>query len=136
MDTFKSCCIIDDDEIFVFNTKKLIIDAGISENVLWYSDGQEAIDGLVGLLIANIHLPDLILLDLNMPNKNGWEFLDEFSALPLKKRGHVKIFIASSFISPEFIKKAKEYNLIEDYLAKPLTEKSLYDIIGSKKNII
>lgn len=136
MDTFKSCCIIDDDEFFAFNTKKLIIDAGISKNVLWYSDGQEAIDGLVGLLIANIHLPDIILLDLNMPNKNGWEFLDEFSALPFKKRGHVKIFIASSFISPEFIKKAKEYNLIEDYLAKPLTEKSLDDIIGSTKNII
>ncbi len=136
MDAYRSCCIIDDDEFFAFNAKKLIIDAGFSKNVLWYSDGQEAIDGLVGLLIANIHLPDIILLDLNMPNKNGWEFLDEFSALPVKKRGHVKIFVASSFISQEFIEKAKEYNLIEDYLVKPLTQESLGHIISSHKKIV
>lgn len=135
MDAYKSCCIIDDDEFFAFNAKRLIKESGFAENVLWYSDGQRAIDGLVGLLIANINLPDIILVDLNMPNKNGWEFLDDFAALPVNKRSNVKIFIASSFISPEFIEKAKDYNLIEDYLVKPLTEESLLHITASKKKV-
>jgi len=135
MNAYKSCCIIDDDEFFAFNAKRLIKESGFAENVLWYADGQRAIDGLVGLLIANINLPDIILVDLNMPNKNGWEFLDDFAALPVNKRSNVKIFIASSFISPEFIEKAKDYNLIEDYLVKPLTEESLLHITASKKKV-
>jgi CheY-like chemotaxis protein len=135
MDAYKSCCIIDDDEFFAFNAKRLIKESGFAENVLWYSDGQRAIDGLVGLLIANINLPDIILVDLNMPNKNGWEFLDDFAALPVSKRSNVKIFIASSFISPELIEKAKDYNVIEDYLVKPLTEESLLHITASKKKV-
>lgn len=135
MDAYKSCCIIDDDEFFAFNAKRLIKDSGFAENVLWYADGQRAIDGLVGLLIANINLPDIILVDLNMPNKNGWEFLDDFAALPLNKRSNVKIFIASSFISPEFIEKTKDYNVIEDYLVKPLTKESLLHITASKKKV-
>lgn len=131
MDAIRSCCIIDDDEFFAFNAKRLIKESEFAENVLWYSDGQQAIDGLVGLLISNINLPDVIFLDLNMPNKNGWEFLDEFANLPVKNRRHVKIFVTSSFISPEFIEKSKEYNLIEDYLMKPLTGESLQYIIRS-----
>ncbi|MFT6795232.1 MAG: two-component SAPR family response regulator [Maribacter sp.] len=135
MKAYNNCCIIDDDEFFAFNAKRLIIDSDFSENVLWYSDGQRAIDGLIGLLIENISLPEIIFLDLNMPNKNGWEFLDDFAALPVNKRSNVKIFIASSFISPEFIKKAKDYNMIEDYLVKPLTEESLLHITASKKKV-
>ena len=128
MGTFNSCCIIDDDELFAFNAKRLMIDTGFTENVLWYSDGQLAIDGLIGLLIENIYLPEVILLDLNMPNKNGWEFLDEFALLPITKRENVKIYIASSFVSPDLLKKVKDCHIIEEYLVKPLTTESLEQI--------
>ncbi len=128
MGTFNSCCIIDDDELFAFNAKRLMIDTGFTENVLWYSDGQLAIDGLIGLLIENINLPEVILLDLNMPNKNGWEFLDEFALLPITKRENVKIYIASSFVSPDLLKKVKDCHIIEEYLVKPLTTESLEQI--------
>jgi CheY-like chemotaxis protein len=133
MKAYHTCCIIDDDEFFAFNAKRLIIDYDFSENVLWYSDGQRAIDGLIGLLIENISLPEIILLDLNMPNKNGWEFLDEFAALPLKKREHVHVFIASSFVSPNLMEKAKGYNLVLEYLVKPLTKESLLKISTFQK---
>lgn len=128
MVAYDSCCIIDDDEFFAFNAKRLIIESGFAENVLWYSDGQRAIDGLIGLLIENINLPEIILLDLNMPNKNGWEFLDDFAALPTKQRENTHVFIASSFVSPDLIEKTKDYNLVLEYLVKPLTEESLAKI--------
>ncbi len=133
MESYHTCCIIDDDEFFAFNAKKLIIESDFAENVLWYSDGQRAIDGLIGLLIENINLPQIILLDLNMPNKNGWEFLDEFAALPVKQREHVKLFIASSFVSPDLIEKTKSYNLILEYIVKPLTKESLEKICVFQK---
>lgn len=133
MGILKSCCIIDDDEFFAFNAKRLMIDTKFTENVLCYSDGQLAIDGLIGLLVENVELPEIIFLDLNMPNKNGWEFLEEFAALPSKQRAHVKIFIASSFVSIDLIEKSKAYNLIEEYLVKPITEATLEHIATISK---
>jgi len=40
MSKFKSCCIVDDDEFFAFQTKKLMKEQGFCENVLVFSDGQ------------------------------------------------------------------------------------------------
>ncbi|ASV30426.1 response regulator [Maribacter cobaltidurans] len=128
MSKIGSCCIIDDDDFFAFNAKNLMKDIGFCENVLWYADGQEAIDNLVGLLIENIPLPEVILLDLNMPNKDGWAFLKEFENIPENQRKNVKIYIVSSFVSPENMAKAKTYSTVESYLVKPLTEKSLKNI--------
>ncbi len=132
MSKFKSCCIVDDDEFFAFQTKKLMKEQGFCENVLVFSDGQDAIDGLVGLLIENISLPEVILLDLNMPRKDGWEFLDEFVKIPLSQRENCSVYIASSFVSQKNIEKTKSYDMVGDYLVKPLTQESLQRIIESK----
>lgn len=132
MSKFKSCCIVDDDEFFAFQAKKLMKEKGFCENVLVFSDGQDAIDGLVGLLIENIPLPEVILLDLNMPRKDGWEFLDEFIKIPLSQRENCSIYIASSFVSQKNLEKTKSYDMVGDYLVKPLTQKSLQRIIESK----
>lgn len=133
MSEFQSCCIIDDDEFFAFNTKKLMKENGFCDNILQYTDGQKAIDGFIGLLIENIPLPEIILLDLNMPNKNGWEFLDEFTRLPLNQRKGVKIYIVSSFVSPENLAKAKQFDMVEQYIMKPFTVASLAKISNTKK---
>ncbi|MBQ4913140.1 response regulator [Maribacter sp. MMG018] len=134
MNKFESCCIIDDDEFFAFHAKKLMKETNFCENVLWYSDGQEAIDSIVGLLIENIKIPEIILLDLNMPEKDGWDFLEEFDKIPKDQRSDVKIFIVSSFISPENMTKAKSFKMVEQYLVKPLTKESLDQIKETVKN--
>ncbi len=133
MSKFKSCCIVDDDEFFAFQAKKLMKEKDFCENVLVFSDGKDAIDGLVGLLIENIPLPEIILLDLNMPRKDGWEFLDEFVEIPLSQRENCAIYIASSFVSPKNLERTEFYDVIRDYLVKPLTKESLQQIIETKK---
>lgn len=124
-----SCCIIDDDEFFAYNTKKLMKDIDYCENILWYTDGQEAIDNLVGLLIESIPIPEVILLDLNMPKKDGWAFLEEFEKIPMNQRKNTKIYIVSSFVSPENMIKAKSFKSVESYLVKPLTADSLQNLL-------
>ncbi|TLF46720.1 response regulator [Maribacter aurantiacus] len=128
MSRIDSCCIIDDDEFFAFNTKKLMKQIGFCENVLWYADGQEAIDSLIGLLIENIPLPQIIFLDLNMPNKDGWAFLEEFQNIPKHQRENVKVYIVSSFVSPENMAKVQKYCTVASYLVKPLTADSLNEV--------
>lgn len=132
MGVFASCCIIDDDEFFVISSKRILQQSDFSDNILYYTEGQEALDGLVGLLVENIKLPDIIFLDLNMPNRDGWSFLEEFKDYPEEKIKHVQIYITSSFISPTLIDKAKDYKLVKDYIVKPLTPEAIHKIISSQ----
>lgn len=133
MNKFTSCCIIDDDEFFSFNAKRLMKETGFCYNILLYNNGQEAIDSMVGLLIENVSLPEIIFLDLNMPKKDGWEFLEEFQKIPLTKREHVEIFVVSSFISPEIMEKAKSYSMVRQFIVKPVNSKTLETIVQNKK---
>jgi two-component SAPR family response regulator len=133
MSAFSSCCIIDDDEFFSISSKIILKQVEFSDNVLYYSGGQEALDGLIGLLVENIKLPTIIFLDLNMPKRDGWSFLEEFEDLPEDKIKHIQIYITSSFISPTLMEKAKNYKLVKGYIVKPLTESALSNIIDTKE---
>lgn len=133
MGIFSSCCIIDDDEFFALNSKKTLKQHNFSDTILYYTGGQEALDGMVGLLVENITLPTIIFLDLNMPKRDGWSFLEEFEGFPKEKIKHIQIYITSSFISPELIKKAKNYKLVTDYIVKPLTDSAIKNIISFQK---
>ena len=133
MSIFSSCCIIDDDEFFSISSKKVLKQFDFSDNILYYTGGQEALNGLIGLLVENMPLPTIIFLDLNMPRRDGWSFLEEFQDLPENKIAHVQIYIISSFISPELMKKAKKYSVVKDYIVKPLTDSAVKKIIDSQE---
>jgi len=111
-------CIIDDDPIFVFGTKRLMQLANFCNGFLVFKNGKEAYDNLKASIIAGEKLPDLILLDLNMPIWDGWQFLDEFIQIPIENA--VTIFIVTSSIDPEDIKRAKSYEIVSNYLVKPI----------------
>jgi CheY-like chemotaxis protein len=133
MSIFSSCCIIDDDEFFSISSKRVLKQFDFSDNILYYTGGQEALNGLIGLLVENISLPTIIFLDLNMPRRDGWSFLEEFQDLPEDKIAHVQVYITSSFISPVLLEKAKNYSVVKDYIVKPLTENAIKKIIDSQE---
>lgn len=60
--------------------------------------------------------PNLILLDLNMPQINGWSFLDEFR----KKNKKIPVIILTSSIDPHDHIKSKRYEEVIDFIEKPL----------------
>lgn len=119
-------CIIDDDPIFIFGTKKMMSYSGICESFLIFKNGKEAYDHLSIIIKENKSLPDIILLDINMPIMNGWQFLDEIIKIDIPKE--LKIFIVSSSENPEDIEKAKEYNFIKNYVVKPINPTKLKQI--------
>ncbi|MAN26310.1 response regulator [Mesonia sp.] len=121
-------CIIDDDPIFIFGTKKMMSYSGICESFLIFKNGKEAYDHLSIIIKENKSLPDIILLDINMPIMNGWQFLDEIIKINIPKE--LKIFIVSSSENPEDIEKSKEYNFIKDYVVKPINATKLKQIMA------
>lgn len=107
-----------DDPITAFTTKLLLEKALGKIQVQLYSNGQHAINHLQVVIKEGARLPDLLLLDLNMPLMDGWEFLDAFSDLPLTHP--VCVLLLTSSINPEDRAKAARYQTVAGYFSKPL----------------
>tara|TARA_Y100000034_G_C6780907_1_gene349034 strand:- start:309 stop:722 length:414 start_codon:yes stop_codon:yes gene_type:complete len=124
-------CIIDDDPLFVFGAKRLMDVSEFSKNIMVFSNGAEAIEVLRPMMSSSSSkLPDVILLDLNMPIMDGWEFLDEFIKIPCHKE--ILIYIVTSSIDPNDINKAKTYqDKVKNYLLKPIDKNQLDAILES-----
>lgn len=115
--------IIDDDKLTVKLMSILISKSKFCEEIHSFNNAQFAIDKLKENWDETDILPDAILLDLNMPVMDGWQFLDEFIHLPIKKE--ISIFIMTSSIDPADIEMAKKYSVIKDYIMKPITANKL-----------
>lgn len=131
MKSVKICCIIDDDPIFVYGTKRIIKEVAFAKSIIVYSNGQEALDGLMKTCIANEPLPDVIFLDLNMPIMNGWEFLDEFKNCKSPRSKKILIYIISSSVDPRDLERVKNYEQVDTYILKPITPDDLAKILGT-----
>ncbi len=119
MKSFNSTFIIDDDPIFVLLFKKIIEKSERFNKVQNFSDGQFAIEELLKIHQEGSVLPDIIFLDLNMPNIDGWQFLDE-----IKKHNFINeltIYIVSSSIDSHEIERAKQYQCVKNFISKPIT---------------
>jgi len=115
--------IIDDDKLTVKLMSILIAKSKFCEEIHSFHNAQLAIDKLKENRKNTNILPDAILLDLNMPVMDGWQFLDEFIHLPIQKE--ISIFIMTSSIDPADIERAKKYDVIKDYIKKPITASKL-----------
>ncbi|WP_378182362.1 response regulator [Aquimarina sp. SS2-1] len=120
-------CVIDDDPIFVFGIKRIIEIIDFCNDLLVFKNGKEALEGLKSIIAQNQNLPDVILLDLNMPILDGWQFLDEFVKIPCGKK--ITIYIVSSSVDPEDVHRAKSYESVCDYIVKPVTVKALKEVL-------
>ncbi len=131
MKTINAICLIDDDPITIFSVKKLIEVTEITKNVISFNNGIEALKHYNNP--ENVLFPELILLDLNMPIIDGWEFIDAFSKLDISKK--TCIYILTSSINPEDIEKVKTYDqkylFTIKHLIKPVTKEKLKSLASS-----
>jgi CheY-like chemotaxis protein len=111
-------CIVEDDPTHLFITKKYLELSGLVESIMVYKNGKEAYDKLKAIFISSQKLPKIILLDLNMPVWDGWQFLENFTKIPIESKVH--IYILTSSDSEEDKIQAKKYNLNSNYLIKPI----------------
>ncbi len=119
-------CLIEDDMIQVFLTKKYLQKTGRVVKVVDFHNGKVAFDALKERSAKGEPLPDIILLDLNMPVWDGWEFYEAFLELP--DSGSVVTWILTSSMDVSDKKKAEVYGLRDRYLSKPLGFETLNSI--------
>ena len=113
---------INDSSINLFVQKRLLLQSGITDNVITASDGQEALDYYSKFKeTQSLEYPRLVLLDIHMPKVDGWEFLDKFSELYLPIFNETNVIINSFTVDEEEINKSKSYPVIIDFVTSQLT---------------
>ena len=130
---FNNVFVVDDDKIFHFIIKKLLMNNNIDVNPTFFENGFEAIEGIKNKLKQGENPPDLILLDINMPILDGWQFLDEFKLIKKLLNKEIIIYIVSSSDNHVDITKAKDYKEeVKNYYLKPMSPEDIKAIFSNK----
>ena len=124
---FKNIMVVDDNPIDRYIAEKTIRKYHYAENVSQMSSAVEALTYLLTTDEKNM-LPEIILLDINMPEMNGFEFLDKYAALPETLRNKITVFMLSTSLNEDDISTAERNPFVTKFLNKPLNEATLHTI--------
>lgn len=113
--------LIDDNPSDNFLHLRVLKRANCAEQVFVFESAQEALNFLKSNEAEARTGPELIVLDINMPGMNGWEFLDAHRGLPETARGGVVIAMVTTTLSPRDARMAARYPEIAAHATKPLT---------------
>lgn len=132
----KRILLVDDDQILNFLHSRLFEKTGIVEQVDIALNGREALDYLAkGINKREAEQetdiqPEIILLDINMPVMDGWEFLEEYKKLGNTKRHGIMVVMLTSSLNPDDREKAKQYEEITTFINKPLSIPMIQEIFS------
>lgn len=127
----KNVLVVDDDPVFKLIARKLFERSGDFFEVTFAENGLEAIEFLkTSIQEEDKSVPDIILLDIEMPIMNGWGFMEEFVKLPAEATRGIDVYTVSSSIAQEDKNKTASYPQIKAYITKPLTVDIIRNIAG------
>ena len=127
----RTILLIDDDQIFNFISSEMIAETDPDIRIITYLSSPEALLYLKDLLDRHEPLPDILFLDIRMPEMTGFELLDRLKTeYPLEKIKQMRIFMLTSSLDENDNQKAADSPLVEGYLGKPLDIVELVQILS------
>jgi len=133
----KTVLVIEDDLITMYLNKIVLESASFCDNIVEATNGEEALSYFENIEKGDIpmdNLPEVILLDLNMPVMDGWEFFETYVQKFPEFAKKTNIFILSSSINHEDQERAQKDPNIAAFLSKPLDKVEHFNIINSFLN--
>lgn len=122
----KHILLVDDSDIDNMVNKRVILKAGYTEEVTVKKSAQAALDYLSeNAEDQSALIPDLILLDIRMPEIDGFGFLERFEKLPVHIHHNVDIVMLSSSIDAEDFRRAEENRFVKKFVNKPLKKETI-----------
>jgi CheY-like chemotaxis protein len=121
--------LVDDSAIDNFVNKKIINRYDFAENVIAFNKSREALAYLVNLSAnENEELPSILFLDMEMPEIDGYEFLNAFDMLGERIKENIHIVILTSSINPADVEKCSKHESVLTFLHKPLVKHNLDEL--------
>ncbi len=121
--------LIDDSDSDNFINNRIITKANVTEKITITYGAREALDYLSEPIEGQYPRPEIIFLDINMPDMTGWDFLDEYLTLSDEKKANVVVCMLTTSRLDKDRDKAASYGVVDYYSMKPLTDKKLMEII-------
>lgn len=125
--------VVDDDTVYQFTASRTLKATKLTDQILQFPNGQEALEFLSSNSANAAKLPDIIFLDINMPVTDGWMFLDEFKKLKEEFAKQMRIYMVSSSIDPRDLNRAKANPEVSDYVEKPISLTKFSELLGGFK---
>lgn len=120
--------LIDDDEINNFTVNAVLKRVGSIQNYAIKDNGWDALE----YLKANDNkdtFPDFIFVDINMPEMDGFEFLERYEVMFWPQHPNTRISMLSSSVSERDRERALQFSSVCEYVCKPLTESKLVELL-------
>lgn len=122
----KNILLVDDDSIANFLIERIVQSTGLAKKIDKALNGKEALKWFTEN--SGSSLPEVVLLDLNMPIMNGFEFIQAYQNLQFEEKDNVLIILVTSSNNPSDIEKARELG-IKYYLTKPISADTIKGIL-------
>ena len=130
-----SIMVVDDNDGDRLLAKLAIEDSGITDRIFFAEDGEVALNFLLDYdknrqVEGESFPPAVILLDINMPRMNGFEFLEEYKLLMEDPRYQCTvIMMLTSSSNRKDIERSNKYPSVKAWTSKPITEETLLELI-------
>ncbi len=121
---YKSVMIIDDTYVDRYVAERNIKKYNFAEEVIAMDSAISALNYLRNITDSKA-IPQLIFLDIRMPEIDGFGFLDEYAKLPEVVRTNSVVLMLSTSLNPSDHEKVKNYKFVAAFLNKPLNESKL-----------
>ncbi|MGC1506705.1 MAG: response regulator [Sulfitobacter sp.] len=127
----KTLMVIDDDSFDQLICKRVTVKSGLVRDLLQYIDAEKALDYLSH---PDSRTPDLILLDINMPKMNGFEFLEAVQERFGTDLCPIVVMLDTS-LDPKGEKRANRFPMVQGFMNKPLSKNDFQVFIGMLPDI-
>lgn len=131
-----SVAIVDDDPIYQFAARRILEFTSMTGEIHQFMSGEPALEYILKNKDNAERLPDILLLDLNMPIVDGWMFLDSYQKIKNTLAKNILIYMVTSSIDVRDISQAKTYPEVRQYLSKPLDIDFLKGILSEERSVI
>jgi CheY-like chemotaxis protein len=127
MKKINSILLIEDDPISNFLSDTIIRKLNLAEEINIKGNGESALKFLEESHVNNKPFPQVIMLDINMPIMDGFEFLEKLETLPYYDKNKTLIIILSNLLSEKDIRILNQITALT-YLSKPLNKEKLINV--------